>query len=342
MKKRGSFIAGMLTMALLFGMVGTAYAAYQKQATLDFPGIQIVLNGEPVTPKDAAGNTVEPFTIDGTTYLPVRAIGEALGLEVGWDGSTNTVTLTSPAGEWENYIVCDCYGDFSVPSLENIVGTAALVDVYELSTGDGVLYTYSPDAFKPGKIDTFAEEYLDLLMQYGFEIERVSEDKTVYCKDAISGITVALYWEVEHHNFCVLLMNVQDSKASGIDAGTASYAWRISQYAERVHSLCDRAARCADNGTGSASELQNISSAFYDKTLPVLEMLRKDIASDQMYDLYMAAYNLTGTAEEMIYRYAKLEAGESAGGELAAYSEKEVNEYWDLLDAIGDILSPEE
>lgn len=218
MKKRGSFIAGMLTMALLFGMVGTAYAAYQKQATLDFPGIQIVLNGEPVTPKDAAGNTVEPFTIDGTTYLPVRAIGEALGLEVGWDGSTNTVTLTSPAGEWENYIVCDCYGDFSVPSLENIVGTAALVDVYELSTGDGVLYTYSPDAFKPGKIDTFAEEYLDLLMQYGFEIERVSEDKTVYCKDAISGITVALYWAEERY-FCVLLMGVSAGEGQEVQSG---------------------------------------------------------------------------------------------------------------------------
>ena len=48
-------------------------------------------------------------------------------------------------------------------------------------------------------------------MQYGFEIERVSEDKTVYCKDAISGITVALYWEVEHHNFCVLLMNAENN-----------------------------------------------------------------------------------------------------------------------------------
>lgn len=36
MKKRSSFAAGMLTMALLFGLVGTAYAAYQKQATLNY------------------------------------------------------------------------------------------------------------------------------------------------------------------------------------------------------------------------------------------------------------------------------------------------------------------
>jgi hypothetical protein len=31
--------------------------------------------------------------IDGTTYLPVRAIAEALGLTVGWDGPTKTVYL---------------------------------------------------------------------------------------------------------------------------------------------------------------------------------------------------------------------------------------------------------
>ena len=37
----------------------------------------------------------EPFIYDGTTYLPVRAVGEAVGKTVGWDGKTNTVTLSS-------------------------------------------------------------------------------------------------------------------------------------------------------------------------------------------------------------------------------------------------------
>lgn len=209
MKKRFSFLAGMLTMALLFGMMGTAYAAYQKQATLNYSGIQIVLDGETVTPRDGAGNLVEPFTIDGTTYLPVRAIGEALGLEVGWDGSTNTVILTSPEDEWADYIVCDCYGDFSVPSFENVVGTAALIDVYELSTGDSVLYTYDPAKFKIDPNSNCFEEYFALLGEYGFSHEK-SEGSTTYLKSAISGITVATYWEEEHDNFCVLLMNAGD------------------------------------------------------------------------------------------------------------------------------------
>lgn len=32
---------------------------------------------------------------DGTNYLPVRALSESLGMDVSWDGKTNTVVLTS-------------------------------------------------------------------------------------------------------------------------------------------------------------------------------------------------------------------------------------------------------
>ncbi len=38
----------------------------------------------------------EPFIYNGTTYLPVRAVGEAVGKEVAWDNDTKTVTLTTP------------------------------------------------------------------------------------------------------------------------------------------------------------------------------------------------------------------------------------------------------
>lgn len=209
MKKRFSFLAGMLTMALLFGMMGTAYAAYQKQATLNYSGIQIVLDGETVTPRDGAGNLVEPFTIDGTTYLPVRAIGEALGLEVGWDGSTNTVILTSPEDEWADYIVCDCYARFSVPSLENVVGTAALADIYILDSGDSVLYTYDPLKFNVAEGGNYAAEYFDMLMRYGFSAQG-EEDGVLTFKCEISGITVSMYWTDNDEYFCILLMNLPE------------------------------------------------------------------------------------------------------------------------------------
>ena len=90
-----SFLAGCLVTLLLSGTIG-AVAAYQRQATLDYTGIKITLDGRTITPTDANGNAVEPFAISGTTYLPVRAVANAMGLNVSWDQSTQTVRLTTP------------------------------------------------------------------------------------------------------------------------------------------------------------------------------------------------------------------------------------------------------
>lgn len=98
MKKQWrGFVSGFATAALVLCLAIPAFAAYQKQATLNYNDIKVTLDGKQVTPKDANGNTVEPFVIDGTTYLPVRAVANALGLEVGWNGETKTVTLSSDA-----------------------------------------------------------------------------------------------------------------------------------------------------------------------------------------------------------------------------------------------------
>lgn len=56
----------------------------------------VKLDGTTQTFKDANGKIVYPIVYQGTTYLPVRALSETLGLTVGWDGTTQTVTLTSP------------------------------------------------------------------------------------------------------------------------------------------------------------------------------------------------------------------------------------------------------
>lgn len=94
MKEWKGFIAGLLAAAVVAGTVGTAGAVVGRtQANLDYSDIKISVNGEQVTPADANGNVVEPFAINGTTYLPVRAVGNALGLDVVWDGTTNTVEM---------------------------------------------------------------------------------------------------------------------------------------------------------------------------------------------------------------------------------------------------------
>ena len=66
--------------------------------------VRIVLNGNELIPTDANGKRVDPLLVDGTTYLPVRAISSALGLEVAWDEETYTVSLTKPVEEKEEEV----------------------------------------------------------------------------------------------------------------------------------------------------------------------------------------------------------------------------------------------
>ena len=68
-------------------------ASISKQITAYYNDIKLIVNGQTVTPKDVKGNVVEPFIIDGTTYLPVRAVADALKQNVSWDGQTRSVII---------------------------------------------------------------------------------------------------------------------------------------------------------------------------------------------------------------------------------------------------------
>lgn len=89
-------VLGIVLLAIVILSTTVFATVGSRTAELFYKDIKILLNGEGVTPKDANGNVVEPFIIDGTTYLPVRGIGNAMGLNVSWDAETNTVVLDKP------------------------------------------------------------------------------------------------------------------------------------------------------------------------------------------------------------------------------------------------------
>lgn len=87
-----SFITGILTTLLVLGLSVPALATATK--TIDvFTGVSIYIDDVKLNPTDGAGNPVEPFIYNGTTYLPVRAVSEALGKVVQWDGATQSVYI---------------------------------------------------------------------------------------------------------------------------------------------------------------------------------------------------------------------------------------------------------
>lgn len=87
-----------IVIGIVIGVMITASSVIASsgaiQKLLHYNDIKITINGNEIRPVDANGNYVEPFIIDGTTYLPVRAVSNALGLYVDWDSSTSTVKLS--------------------------------------------------------------------------------------------------------------------------------------------------------------------------------------------------------------------------------------------------------
>ena len=99
MKKRNikDILLGAVLTVVVFSLAVPVFASTgYKDAELWYDDISVVLNGDELVLRDGQGNIVEPFIIDGTTYLPLRAISGALGLDVDWNSSTSTVILETP------------------------------------------------------------------------------------------------------------------------------------------------------------------------------------------------------------------------------------------------------
>lgn len=87
--------AALLSAALLAGAFGGASAFGATNATAQLsPQFHIVVDGEEQTFFTASGKEVHPLVYNGTTYLPLRAIGELMNKNVNWDQTTQTVSLS--------------------------------------------------------------------------------------------------------------------------------------------------------------------------------------------------------------------------------------------------------
>ena len=75
-------------------MVATKTNAALTAKTIQvFSGVTIYVNDALYVPRDANGNIVEAFIYEGTTYLPARAISDAVGRQIRWDGETQSVFI---------------------------------------------------------------------------------------------------------------------------------------------------------------------------------------------------------------------------------------------------------
>ena len=96
MKKSTRILA--VTLALCLGL-GTAALAAGGMRTIEvLSGMKVLVNGEEFTPTDVNGSAVDVFAYNGTTYVPIRAMSEAFGLEVGYDAAQQAAVVNGTAG----------------------------------------------------------------------------------------------------------------------------------------------------------------------------------------------------------------------------------------------------
>ena len=97
MKKNGfwkGFGSGLILTVLVVVLGVTATATAKRSIQVE-DGIGITINGATFIPRDASGKQVSVFLYNGTTYVPVRAISEAMGMDVSFNSATRTVVLTT-------------------------------------------------------------------------------------------------------------------------------------------------------------------------------------------------------------------------------------------------------
>ncbi len=181
------FISG-VCVALVISSGAVFADSISKTVTAVYNNIKIVIDGKEITPKDANGTTVEPFIIDGTTYLPVRAVSEALGKEVSWDGNTNTVYIgEKPAKEFYE-LDTNSLAPYAEKELFSVNGTpvnGGILNFYVMQdANDNNLRAYADNYTPSGTLQTLT---IDGISAAKYIVENtVSDIKLIYagCAEA--------------------------------------------------------------------------------------------------------------------------------------------------------------
>lgn len=93
-KKKKMVIAFVVMLSILILPAAQYSHASVMKKTVDawYRDIKIVANGTQVQ------MPLEPFIMNDSTYVPVRAISDILGKNVAWDGATSSITITDKPG----------------------------------------------------------------------------------------------------------------------------------------------------------------------------------------------------------------------------------------------------
>jgi peptidoglycan/xylan/chitin deacetylase (PgdA/CDA1 family) len=238
----------------MFSLIGTALATSGNSTiSVFYNNIKVTLDGKTIPLKDASGNIVEPFIYNGTTYLPIRAVGSALGLKVAWNADTNTATLTSPPKAIFIIVDDDCQ-----------LGTCEAYRKLYLSKHTPVTFAVVPTWVGTNRYDNW-DDLLDMHANYDVELIMHGYDHT-NLKDKTVDQAVE---------------NVQKAKAVFESKGLPSdiMAYPFNQSTAKLREALQSYLRCALQGLG-ANDLDYNTYPLYNLGLYRYPLFRSDSSLD--------------------------------------------------------------
>lgn len=84
---------GVVLTTLIAGISVTALAAGRNITVED--GVRVTVNGTELTPRDANGREVPVFSYNGTVYVPVRTLSNALGFAISYNAENRVAAVTA-------------------------------------------------------------------------------------------------------------------------------------------------------------------------------------------------------------------------------------------------------
>ena len=182
-------LSGTRTTAATAGTPDTTAVSQNISAQLR-PDFTIVVDGSVCTFRDANNNVVYPLLYNGSTYLPVRAIGELMGKSVSWDGTTGTVTLAGDSLVTD----ADSFNQNTTPTKPS-TGTASITaEQAKAAALNHAGLTSSQVTFIQSKLD-----WEDGRQVYDVEFYTADYKEYDYEIDASTGEVVKYDYDAEHY-----------------------------------------------------------------------------------------------------------------------------------------------
>lgn len=95
MKKQKIIMVTLLTGILLMSTGVYAGANIEEVKGYINHSISFKLNNEKWVAKDSDGKELHALIYEGSSYVPLKAIGKAVGADVSWDGATNIISINT-------------------------------------------------------------------------------------------------------------------------------------------------------------------------------------------------------------------------------------------------------